>query len=85
MGSVRRLLGRRGCGPGSPDGHQEGAKAEDHRGELGQATKNGDQGQNPQDPPADQESQDPSGRLGEDPPTNDPGRGTVPETRGDSP
>ena len=71
-------------GPGSPDGHQERAKAEDHRAEPDQATKDGDQGQNPQDSPADQEGQDPSGRLAEDPPTNDPGRGTVPETRGDS-
>jgi hypothetical protein len=37
-------------GPGSPDGYQELAKAEDHRGEPDQATKDGDQGQNPQDP-----------------------------------
>ena len=66
-------------GPGSPDGHQQRAKAEDHRGEPDQTTPGWGSGQDPQDPPADQEGKDPSGRLPEEPPAKDPGRGAVPE------
>jgi hypothetical protein len=66
-------------GPGPPDGHQQRAEAEDHRGEPHQATEDGDQGQDPQDAPADQEGKGPGGRLTQDPPADDPGGGPVPE------